>query len=155
RQIVRWGRVSRALAAAAFGCALLGAPRESFATDAEQAFNSASQQIAGVSQGLGAIQAAIASSRAREKTPEQRIADAVLLIGSKDYNRAIRVLNEVVEKSPNPPTAYPDALSLLGETYFRAKQYYSARRALKEVVDKSSDPRFGANVGKALGRLVD
>lgn len=151
----RWGRVSRVLGLAAFGCALLGAPRESFAIDAEQAYTSASQQIASVSQGLGAIQAAIASSRAREKSPEQRIADAVLLIGAKDYNRAITVLNEVVEKYPRHPTAYPDALSLLGETYFRAKQYYSARRAFKEVVDKSADPRFGNNVGKALGRLVD
>lgn len=149
RHIVRW------IAIGAFGGALLGAPRESFALDAEQAFAAASQQIAGVSQGLGAIKAAITGSRALAKTPEQRIADAVLLIGAKDYSRAITVLNEVVEKYPKHPTAYPDALSLLGETYFRAKQYYSARRAFKEIVDRSADPRFGTNVGKALGRLVD
>ena len=152
---VRWGRGSRAIALAAFGGALLGAPRTSHAIDAEQAFASASQQIAGVTQGLGGIQAAIAASKGREKSPEQRIADAVLLIGSKDYTRAISVLNEVLEKYPRHPTAYPDALWLLGDTYFRAKQYYSARRSFKEIVDRSADPRFGQNVGKALGRLVD
>lgn len=152
---VRWGRVSRALSLASFSLALLGAPRDSFAVDADAAYTSASQQIAGVAQGLGAIQQAIASSKARERTPEQRIADAVLLMGAKDHNRAIAVLNEVIEKYPRHPTAYPDALALLGETYFRAKQYYSSRRAFKEVVERSADPRFGQNVGKALGRMVD
>lgn len=155
RSPVRKGRAARVIALAAFGGALFGAPRASFAIDADQAYASASQQISGVAQGLGAIQAAIAASKGREKTPEQRIADAVLLIGSKDYNRAISVLNEVIEKYPKHPTAYPDALLLLGDTYFRARQYYSARRVFKEVVDRSADPRFGLNVGKALGRLVD
>src|SRR5262249_26244049 len=77
------------------------------------------------------------------------------LVGSKDYNRAITVLNEVLESFPDHPTAYPDALALLGEAYFRSKQYYSARRSFKEIVDKSGDPRFVSYVGKALGRLVD
>ena len=150
---VRWG--SWAIVLAAFGGTLLAAPRESLALDAEAALSSASQQIAGVAQGLGAIQQAIQSSRAQERSPEQRIADAVLLIGSKDYNRAISVLNEVLEKYPKHPTAYPDALVTLGETYFRAKQYYSSRRTFKEVVERSADPRFGRNIGKALGRMVD
>jgi tetratricopeptide (TPR) repeat protein len=143
------------LVAFAFAAALLGAPREGRALEHEAAFNQASQQIAGVSAGLGGIQQAIANSKAQERTPEQRIADAVLLIGSKDYNRAIGVLNEVLEKYPQHKTAYPDALALLGETYFKAKQFYSARRAFKEIVDRSADPHFGSNAGKALGRLVD
>jgi tetratricopeptide (TPR) repeat protein len=151
----RWGPGARAAALAAFSGALLGAPRPSLAIDAEQAYASASQQITGVTQGLGGIQAAIAASRGREKSPEQRIADAVLLVGSKDYTRAISVLNEVLEKYPKHPTAYPDALLMLGDTYYRAKQYYSARRSFKEIVDRSAEPRFGANIGQALGRLVD
>jgi TolA-binding protein len=144
-----------AIALAALGAALAGAPRPARALESEQAFNSAKQQIAGVAQGLGSIQQAIQSSRARERTPAQRIADAVLLMGAKDYNRAIVVLNEVIEKYPDHPTAYADALSMLGESYFRAKQYYSARRSFKEIVDKSGDPRFQQYVPKALGRLVD
>ncbi len=139
---------------ASFG-ALAGAPRVAHALEAEQAFTNAAQQIAGVAQGLGAIQQAIQSSRAGERSPEQRIADAVLLLGSKDYNRAISVLNEVLEKYPDHPTAYPDALAMLGESYFRAKQYYSARRSFKEIVDRSADPRFEQYLAKALGRLVD
>lgn len=142
-----------AVAAAVLG--VCGAPSECLALDAEQAFSQATQQIAGVAQGLGSIQQAIAVSKGREKTPEQRITDAELLLGSKDYTRAISVLNEVVEKYPKHPTAYPDALALLGETYFRAKQYYSSRRALKEVVDRGGDPRFQQYLPKALGRLVD
>ena len=147
--------VHAALAALAFAAALAGAPREAGAVDAQTALNNATQQINGASKGLPEIQKAIADSRAQEKSAEQRIADAVLLIGSKDYARAITVLNEVVEKYPRHPTAYPDALTLLGDAYYRSKQYYSARRAFKEVVDRSADPRFGINVGKALGRLVD
>jgi tetratricopeptide (TPR) repeat protein len=146
---------SRVLWLAIFGGALLGAPREGHALDAEAAYTQASQQISGVTGGLGSIQQAIQRSKAQERSPEQRIADAVLLVGAKDYARAITVLNEVVEKYPNHPTAYPDALSMLGETYFRSKQFYSSRRAFKEIVERSADPRFGQNVGKALSRLVD
>jgi tetratricopeptide (TPR) repeat protein len=154
-QTVRRSVLGRAAVALAVLGAFAGAPRDASALEADQAFNTARQQISGVSQGLGTIQQAIQSSRAQERTPAQRIADAVLLMGAKDYNRAIVVLNEVVEKYPDHPTAYPDALSLLGESYFRAKQYYSARRSFKEIVDKGNDPRFQQYVGKALGRLVD
>jgi tetratricopeptide (TPR) repeat protein len=144
-----------AVVLAILGGALLGAPRTGYALDAEQAFSSASQQISAVAQGLGQIQQAIQKSKGEQRSPEQRIADAVLLMGSKDYTRAATVLNEVVEKYQNHPTAYPDALTLLGETYFRSKQYYSARRVFKEVVDRSGETRFSQYVGKALGRLVD
>jgi tetratricopeptide (TPR) repeat protein len=141
------------VALGAFGVAL--APGSARALDSEQAITSASQQIGSVTQGLGSIQQAIQSSRAGERTPEQRITDAVLLMGAKDYNRAIGVLNEVIEKYADRPTAYADALALLGESYFRSKQYYSARRSFKEIVDKSGDPHFQQYVAKALGRLVD
>ncbi len=143
-----------ALALVLFG-AVAVFPADGHALEAEQAYTTASQQIANVAKGLAGIQAAIQSSRARERSPERRIADAVLLIGSKDYSRAIQVLNEVVERFADHPTAYPDALAMLGEAYFRSKQYYSARRSFKEIVDKSADPRFQQYVAKALGRLVD
>jgi tetratricopeptide (TPR) repeat protein len=156
QHVVRSSVLGRAgLALAAFGIALASAPSDASALDADQAVASATSQINGVAQGLSTIQAAISASRAQQRSPEQRIADAVLLVGSKDYNRAITVLNEVVEKYPTHPTAYPDALALLGETYFRARQYYSARRSFKEIVDRGSDPRFQQYVAKALGRLVD
>jgi tetratricopeptide (TPR) repeat protein len=139
------------------GGALVGAPSSASALDADQAYTSASQTLVSVSgpQGIGAIQAAIQKSKGQERTPEQRIADAVLLMGSKDYDRAATVLNEVVEKYPDHPTAYPDALSLLGETYFRSHQYLSANRAFREIVKRGGESRFASYQIKALGRLVD
>jgi tetratricopeptide (TPR) repeat protein len=155
RRARRWGPLLVALLGP-FG-ALLGAPSRASALDAEQAYTSASQTLATVSgpQGVGAIQAAIQKSKGQERTAEQRIADAVLLMGSKDYERAATVLNEVVEKYPDHPTAYPDALTLLGETYFRSHQYLSANRAFRQVVKRSGEIRFASYQAKALGRLVD
>ncbi|WP_437574459.1 tetratricopeptide repeat protein [Sorangium sp. So ce887] len=137
------------------GAATTVAPADAWALDSERAYTSASQQISGVASGLGAIQAAIQKSRGEQRTPAQRIADAVLLMGSRDYERAANVLNQVVEKYPDHPTAFPDALTLLGETYFRSKQYLSARRAFQRIVASSAEPRFAAYQAKALGRLVD
>lgn len=130
---------------------------DAWALDSEQAYASASQQIAAISgpQGVAAIQAAILKSKSAERTAEQRIADATLLMGSKDYNRAAGVLNEIIEKYPTHPTAYPDALAMLGETYFRSNQYLSSRRAFNEIVRRGSEPRFSSYQGNALGRLVD
>ncbi|WP_437314266.1 tetratricopeptide repeat protein [Sorangium sp. So ce385] len=137
------------------GAATTAAPADAWALDSERAYTSASQQISSVSSGLGAIQAAIQKSRGEQRTPEQRIADAVLLMGSKDYERAANVLNQVIEKYPDHPTAFPDALNLLGETYFRSKQYLSARRVFQRIVASGAEPRFAAYQEKALGRLVD
>jgi tetratricopeptide (TPR) repeat protein len=149
----RWAPLLAVLAG--LGSALAGG--DAWALEAEQAYTSASQQIAAVSgpQGLAAIQAAIQKSKGQERTPEQRIADAVLLMGSKDYTRAAGVLNEIVEKYPNHPTAYPDALTMLGETYFRSNQYLSARRVFNEIVRRGTEARFSSYQAKALGRLVD
>ena len=130
-------------------------PRPALALDSDAAYRSASQQITSVASALNAIQQAVRKSQNEERSPAQRIADAVLLMGSKDYTRAANVLNEVIEKYPNDPTAFADGMSLLGETYFRSKQYLSARRVFKTIVDKGSDPRFSIYQEKALGRLVD
>src|SRR5512132_912403 len=153
RTRLRWAPLLAVLAG--FGSAL--AAGDAWALDAEQAYTSASQQIASVSgpQGLAAIQAAIQKSQGADRTPEQRIADATLLMGAKDYTRAAGVLNEVVEKYPTHPTAYPDALTMLGETYFRSNQYLSARRVFNEIVRRGGEPRFASYQSKALGRLVD
>ncbi|XXX73719.1 tetratricopeptide repeat protein [Sorangium sp. So ce134] len=137
------------------GAATTVAPADAWALDSERAYTSASQQISSVSSGLGAIQAAIQKSRGEQRTPAQRIADAQLLLGSRDYERAANVLNQVIEKYPDHPTAFPDALALLGETYFRSKQYLSARRAFQRIVSSGAEPRFAAYQAKALGRLVD
>ena len=152
------GGRSRSTRAFLAALALLGVSSLSFdaaAVDSDDAFKNADQQVRSVQQGVGSIQAAIQKSRSEERGPAQRIADAVLLLGSKDYARAANVLNEVVEKYPDHPTAFPDGLSLLGETYFRSRQYLSAQRVFKQIVDKGNEPRFAPYQAKALGRLVD
>ncbi|HEY4118178.1 MAG TPA: tetratricopeptide repeat protein, partial [Byssovorax sp.] len=125
------------------------------ALDSEKALASAQQQIGIASSQLPTIKSAVDKSRADERSPQARIADATLLIGSKDYNRAAAVLNEVIEKYPNDAQSYPDAMALLGETYYRSRQYLSARRTFKAVVAHGDEPRFAPYQGKALQRLVD
>lgn len=148
-------RLATALPALLLGLGLwVGAPTDAHA-DADSAVQSATSAINSVSQGLGSIQQAIQKSKGQERTAAQRIADAQLLLGSKDYARAANVLNEVIEKYPDNTTALPDAMNLLGETYFRSHQYLSARRVFRQIVARGDEGRFGVYQAKALGRLVD
>ncbi|HLM75329.1 MAG TPA: tetratricopeptide repeat protein, partial [Polyangiaceae bacterium] len=135
--------------------AWLAAPGDARALSPDQAVTSASQQIGAAVAGIPAIEGAIRTPTAPERSPAQRIADAVLLLGSKDFTRASTVLNEIIEKYPSHPTAYPDALALLGETYFRSKQFLSARRVYTQIAERGTEPRFAQYHVKALGRLID
>src|SRR6185436_5251230 len=85
----------------------------------------------------------------------QRIADAVLLMGAKDYDRAADVLNEVVDQWGDHPTAYADGLNLLGETYFANKEYLSAQRTFLTFIDHGSETRMKPYKERAVIRLVD
>jgi len=143
------------LAGALAVLALLAGTSPASALEPDQAYANAQQQISSVASGLASIQSAVQKAKQAERSAEQRIGDAVLLMGSKDYARAANLLNEVIEKYPNHRTAYPDALSMLGEVYFRSKQYLSARRVFKQIVDKGTDMRFSQYQASALGRLVD
>jgi tetratricopeptide (TPR) repeat protein len=127
---------------------------DAHAVEPEEALASASQQVAAVNAGIAGIRQSAKSPNLR-RTPAQQIADAVLLMGSKDYDRASSLLNQVVERFPDHPTAYPDGLRLLGEVYFRAGQHWSARRVFQKILASQSDPRFATYVPSALARLVD
>lgn len=127
---------------------------EALAVDSDEALTLASQQVTSVAGGVGSIRQALQKSQV-VRTPAQQIADAVLLIGAKDYDRAATVLNQVIEKYPDHQTAYPDALAMLGEVYFRSNQLWSARRVFQKISASSSEPRFSPYLSKALARLVD
>lgn len=127
---------------------------EALAIDSEEALSSASQQVTAINAGVDSIRQSVQKSQV-EKTPEQQIADAVLLMGAKDYDRAANVLNQIIEKYPDHPTAYPDALALLGEVYFRSNQLWSAKRVFQKVASSSTDPRYAPYLSKSLARLVD
>jgi tetratricopeptide (TPR) repeat protein len=123
--------------------------------DPNAALKGATDRVASAVTGLKSIQKAIRKANKKSATPEQRIADAVLLMGVKDYERAADVLNQIVEKYPNHPTVYGDALSMLGETYFQSKQYLSARRVFAQILENSNEKRFQPFVEQAAIRLVD
>ncbi|MBK8258580.1 MAG: tetratricopeptide repeat protein [Polyangiaceae bacterium] len=148
-------RASGLLLAGALAVLATVPARPAAALEPDEAVASAQQQIQAVNAGIANIQAAVKKAKQQERSAEQRIGDAVLAMGSKDYARAANLLNEVIEKYPNHPTAYPDALNMLGEVYFRSKQYLSARRVFKQIVDRGTESRFSQYQATALGRLVD
>jgi len=150
----RTGAWPKLIGGAALLLGLVGHPGLARALDSDDAIEVANRQIGAAQGGLGNIQQALNKAKQGERSPEERIADASILMGSKDYARAANTLNAVIEKFPDHSTAYPDALRLLGETYFLDGQYLSARRVFKRVV-ADTNPRFGPYQVKALRRLVD
>lgn len=152
--------LSRLVAAAGFSAVSLGAfcavslvAFDASAITADESLKSARDQVNSVNQGVNGIRQAVAASQG-SRSPAQLIADAELLMNSRDYDRAAALLNQIVEKYQSNETAYADAMNLLGETYFRSGQMWSARRVFKKIVD---DPgaRFQPYQPKALARLVD
>jgi tetratricopeptide (TPR) repeat protein len=133
----------------------LSSSGQASASGSDEAIADAQRSIATATQGAGTIEQAIASSKTDERSPEARIADGEILLRSKDYRRAAGVLNQVVEKYPTHPTAYPDALFLLGETYFESRQYLSARRVYRQMVERGNERGFSLYQGKSLARLID
>jgi tetratricopeptide (TPR) repeat protein len=123
--------------------------------DPDKLFNSATSRVNGAAIGAKSIQAAIAAEQKKERSAQERLADAVLLMGVKDYDKAANVLNQVVMKYSNHPTAYAEGLKLLGETYFLDEQYLSSRRIFNKILEKSSNPRLGRFSEHAAVRLVD
>jgi tetratricopeptide (TPR) repeat protein len=138
---------------ALLGLLTVGGP--ALAVDSDQAAGNAQRRVDNATAQVTSIQRAIAAHTKKDRSAEQRIADAVLLMGVKDYDRALDVLNQVVEKYPQHPTAYADAMNLLGETYFKAKQYLSAKRVFSAMLDRSSEQRFIPFREHAAVRLVD
>ncbi len=146
------GLFAHLLGAAAFGAVSLVA-HDAAAIGSDEALVNAKQQVDGVSAGVNGIRQAVAAAQGT-RSPAQLIADAELLLNSKDYDRASALLNQIIEKYPDNQEAAADANSLLGETYFRSGQLWSARRVFKRILDEQN-PRFATYQPKALARLVD
>ncbi len=135
-------------------CAVLAWPTNARANP-NKLFDQATRRVNGAVIGARSIQAAIAAQKKKERSAQERLADAVLLMGVKDYDKAANLLNQVVVKYSNHPTAYSEGLKLLGETYFLDKQYLSARRMFTQILDESANPRMGRFSEHAAVRLVD
>jgi tetratricopeptide (TPR) repeat protein len=82
---------------------------------------------------------------------DRRVLDAQVQLSVKNYDEAATMALDVVEKYPNS-RAYDDALFLLGEALFQARDFYSARHYLQEAVAKNTGSKPEQ---LALQRLVE
>ncbi len=82
---------------------------------------------------------------------DRRVLDAQVQLSVKNYDEAATMALDVVEKYPNS-RAYDDALYLLGEALFQARDFYSARHYLQEAVAKNTGSKAEQ---QALQRLVE
>jgi tetratricopeptide (TPR) repeat protein len=82
---------------------------------------------------------------------DRRVLDAQVLYSLKNYEEAATILLDVVEKYPNT-RAHDDALLLLGESLFQARDLYSAKHYLQEAVAKNTGSK---QEQQALQRLVE
>jgi TolA-binding protein len=82
---------------------------------------------------------------------DRRVLDAQVLYTLKNYEEAATILLDVVEKWPNSRAA-EDAIYLLGESLFQAKDFYSSRHYLEAAVAKNNGSK---REQQALQRLVE
>jgi tetratricopeptide (TPR) repeat protein len=82
---------------------------------------------------------------------DRRVLDAQVHYSLKNYEEAATILLDVVEKYPGS-RAHDDALVLLGESLFQARDFYSARHYLQEAVAKNTGSK---SEQQALQRLVE
>jgi tetratricopeptide (TPR) repeat protein len=126
-----------------------------WAIDKEQALSGATQQVRGAVGDMRGIEETILRSRTGQRSASQMVGDAVLLMASRDWERAATVLNKVIEKYPDHPTAYPEAMALLSEAYYSSNQYLATRRAARKIIERGLEPRFAQYQVSAIEKLVD
>jgi tetratricopeptide (TPR) repeat protein/DNA-binding transcriptional ArsR family regulator len=135
--------------------AVLTGGLSAWAVPASKAPSVASESIARVNKEKSTVQKLINQTRSQITLgPEQRLADGEVLMKSKDYDRAITVLDSIVIKYAQNSRVVAEAESLLGETYFRSGQLLSARRKYTEIL-KSNNKAYTPFAPRAFARLVD
>src|SRR3954466_13839696 len=84
---------------------------------------------------------------------DRRVLDAQVLFSLKNYEEAATILLDVVEKYPNS-RAYDDAIFLLGESLFQARDFYSSRQYFTQFAARPS-AATGKGGQQALQRLIE
>lgn len=85
---------------------------------------------------------------------EERLTDGELFFRLQDYVRASIIFTDIVENYPKH-AAYPDAVFLLGEALFQAKDYLGARAKYRIILDHANSPAYRQHLQRALGRLIE
>jgi tetratricopeptide (TPR) repeat protein len=82
---------------------------------------------------------------------DRRVIDAQVLFNLKNYEEAATILLDVVDKYPGT-RAYDDAIGLLGESLYQARDFYTARSYLEKAVAKNTGSKAETH---ALQRLIE
>ncbi|HEX2658719.1 MAG TPA: tetratricopeptide repeat protein, partial [Polyangia bacterium] len=82
---------------------------------------------------------------------DRRVLDAQVLFSLGNYEEAATILLDVVEKYPNS-RAYDDAVFLLGEALYKARDYFPARQYFTLAIKKQTNSKAEQ---QALQRLID
>ncbi len=82
---------------------------------------------------------------------DRRVLDARVLFELKNYEEAATILLDVVEKYPNS-RAYDDAVYLLGESLFLARDFYPSRQYFTLSINRQTNSKAEQ---KALQRLIE
>jgi tetratricopeptide (TPR) repeat protein len=150
----RCARLPLALALALLSCGVLalGAAVPAGAQDLEKA----SRELSDVEVATAQLKAApLGGEQQRSPTyVEERLTDGELFYRLQDYVRASIIFTDIVENHPKH-AAYPDAVFLLGESLFLAKDYLGARARYRVVLDHADQPAFRSHLQRALGRLIE
>jgi len=85
---------------------------------------------------------------------EERLTDGELFFRLQDYVRASIIFTDIVENYPKH-AAYPDAVFLLGESLFQAKDYLGARAKYRIILDHANAPAYRQHLQRSLGRLIE
>jgi TolA-binding protein len=85
---------------------------------------------------------------------EERLTDGELFYRLQDYVRASIILTDIVDNYPQH-RAYPDALFLLGESLYAAKDYLGARTRLRQLIARADETSFRPYAARSLGRLIE
>jgi tetratricopeptide (TPR) repeat protein len=119
------------------------------------AVSSAQGDLDEIGREIPGVRTSVEHARAEvHQSAEQRLANGELLYRLNDFPHAIVVLNEILLEYKDTPS-YPDALWLLGETYYASHDYLAANTAYKEIVSHGVELRYQTYFGKALARMVD
>jgi tetratricopeptide (TPR) repeat protein len=82
---------------------------------------------------------------------DRRVIDAQVLFSLKNYEEAATILLDVVDKWPGT-RAYDDAIGLLGESLYQAKDFFTARAYLEKAVAKKNGSKTETH---AIQRLIE
>jgi TolA-binding protein len=101
------------------------------------------------------LESPLRSSELRSPTyVEERLTDGELFYRLRDYVRASIIFTDIVENYPKH-ASYPDAVFLLGESLFQAKDYLGARAKYRIILDHANAPAYRQHLQRALGRLIE